>query len=148
MSVPPPRQPVTDALATMLTSATGHDWFDSDAQWGQSGRWPYGIVEQLPGGAPVGGVIGHPDDMVAVTWQATAVGRTPAQAHGLMDRARTAILARDATGAHTHPLPAAPTVVIARRWDTDAGVTLEADVVNVAERFTLILMTDPLHTPG
>lgn len=145
MTAPPLRAPVTSALVDMLAATTRHPAGDGDASF-TGDEHPYTVVDALPGGVP-GGHVGAPDTVADVVWQVTAVGETRAQAEGLMDRARTAILARDDSGAYVNALDALPTVVVARRWDGDGGLVVDAGVVNVSERFRFTIRATSVGTP-
>lgn len=141
MTTIPPRRPVTDALLAMLAAVTLRPVGDGDAQWSDDDL-PYLVVEQLPGGVS-GGDVSHPHGMAEVVWQVTAVGSVRKSAEIAMDNARAAILDKDADG-WVNDLPALPTVVFSRSWDSDAGLTVDGPVVSISERFRLGLMPSPL----
>lgn len=143
----PARQAVTDALVAMLADVTECPAWDPDGPHPASSDYdsmPYSVVECVGGGVSLGD-LGSPDGMVAVLWQVTSVGSTRAQALGLADRVREAIIARDTGGEFPNAISAHGVRVTERRWEGDGGVQVDGDVVNVVEDFRLTLVDDPAY---
>lgn len=141
-STTPLRQPVTDGLIAMLATATGFPCWDADGPDpadSDYGTMPYSVVEHVGGGIADGDV-GSPDGMVAALWQVTSVGATRAQALGLADRVRDAVLSRDTGGAFTNTITATGVDIVERRYSGDAGTRVEADIVNFTEDYRLTLV--------
>lgn len=147
-TLPPALENVTGALIAALIAVTGRAVGDATAPPQADAAAGYLIVDQIPGGYSDGD-IAQPDGTTYRTYQVTAVASTRRQTEWLRDRARWAVLARDANG-FTHPIDdydlngVTKTLatdqqlrVCDRSFDSDGGVTPEGIVFNAVERYEL-----------
>lgn len=138
------RRLVTNALATLLTSATG---LPVGRGRTPGGKLPYYLLYSVDTTVH-GPALADTLDDATIVYQVTSVsGPDPAvsgsagsleQAEWLADKARTAVLGRDpATGLWLHTLPVSGTKVMGRSLDTEPGATSDpADgIITYVQRF-------------
>lgn len=131
---------LTDAVITMLTTATGRPFGDIDAPGNTThtagpADHPYGLVQRIAGGA-VTGSVGAPWGMATVVYQVTCVGRRRDQADWLLDRVDTAMLDMGTAG-YTTALAVTGLHVVSRVPDMDGGTDEEGDIANAVRRYAI-----------
>lgn len=137
MSVPQIRTLVS-AVVDMLATAT--DLVVGDSQVPSDTGIPYLIVYALPFGEPTP-TLADPEALVDMLLQVTAVGLRRDQADGALDRARLAILGRQASGVFTHAIAATGFTVCGRSLaGHDPGSTdLSLGVANAHDRYSFLV---------
>lgn len=126
------RRPITKALATMLTTATGHDVSIIIAP--SLPKFPYAILDPLLGGAFTVD-FANTARQIQMPYQLTAVGQNYEQADLMLDWIRKAMYD------NTIPIVTGTSALVTLRWsDQGPGTpdyTATKDICFIPERYTL-----------
>ena len=138
------RREVTDAYLELLRNATGKQVFDTEVTKGAVLRFPYAVVQLVPGGSVFGdegGPVAAPDGTIVAVYQVSSVGETRRSAEWMADEVRRATLGRSATSVTgwLFDIPLVDPHVRNRESNMFGGFDHEGPLVNVHERFQFTL---------
>jgi hypothetical protein len=137
MASTPQIHDLTAAYVSMLATATGRPFADTDAPGGYDTPpgYPYGLVTHIAGGSNFGDTA-RPNGMATVVYQVTAVGARVDQAEWLADAVAEATLGLNSTG-FAVAITVSGLTVINRLADTDGGVIVDGGLANSIRRYGL-----------
>lgn len=133
-----PDRKITDALITMLETATGKQIGDARAPeptTDDTPDYPYAVLVSL-GRTQSSGSIAAPHSDVSIMYQVTSVGENRDQADWMADKVREAILGRNSTG-FTNALSGSGWRCTFREPSMDGGLIEGGQLMNRPERFIL-----------